>query len=178
MADVVQNAQQEFWRPPSVLDPAEAVHPSSTALDIAEACSGCGSEFYDRGKVLSQLRAWPVGCLHGARCSQLRCRGDGRRVVPKCGMDGGCGSLAATAWRKIPFPAWLRYLHFHEIKRWVGLPTASLIAFIIGLGCVAGALGVSFFYKASNLAGIPGNPDVAHGMAHGRNSFVCGREFF
>jgi hypothetical protein len=61
------------------------------------------------------------------------------------------GSISA-AWRKIPFPAWLHYLHFHEIKRWVGLPTGALIAFIIGLGCVTGALAVSFFYKASNLA--------------------------
>lgn len=58
----------------------------------------------------------------------------------------------ADAYRKIPFPSWLYYLHFHEIKRWVGLPTAALVAFMIGLGCVAGALGVSFFYKASNLA--------------------------
>jgi hypothetical protein len=57
-----------------------------------------------------------------------------------------------AAWRKISFPDWLHYLHFHEIKRWVGLPTAALVAFIIGIGCVAGALGVSFFYKASNLA--------------------------
>jgi hypothetical protein len=55
-------------------------------------------------------------------------------------------------WRRITFPNWLHYLHFHEIKRWVGLPTAALIAFIIGLGCVAGAIGVSLFYKASNLA--------------------------
>ena len=29
---------------------------------------------------------------------------------------------------------------------------AALIAFIIGLGCVAGAVGVSLFYRASNLA--------------------------
>jgi hypothetical protein len=58
----------------------------------------------------------------------------------------------ADAYRKIPFPSWLYYLHFHEIKRWVGLPTAALISFMIGLGCVAGALGISVFYKASNLA--------------------------
>jgi hypothetical protein len=50
------------------------------------------------------------------------------------------------------FPAWLKYLHFHEIKRWVGLPTGSLIAFLIGLGCVAGALAISLFYRATNLA--------------------------
>jgi len=65
---------------------------------------------------------------------------------------GGVAGSAAVTLRKIPLPGWLHYLHFHEIKRWVGLPTSALIAFIIGLGCVAGALGVSFFYKASNLA--------------------------
>jgi cytosine/uracil/thiamine/allantoin permease len=58
----------------------------------------------------------------------------------------------ADGWQRISFPRWLQYLHFHEIKRWVGLPTAALIAFIIGLGCVAGAVGVSLFYKASTLA--------------------------
>jgi len=61
------------------------------------------------------------------------------------------GNLA-VAWRKSSLPGRLHYLHFHEIKRWVGLPTAALIAFMIGLGCVAGALCVSLFYKASNLA--------------------------
>jgi hypothetical protein len=59
---------------------------------------------------------------------------------------------AAEGWSNIPFPAWIRYLHFHEIKRWIGLPTASLIAFLIGLGCVAGAVGISLFYRATNLA--------------------------
>jgi hypothetical protein len=51
----------------------------------------------------------------------------------------------------MPVPTWLHYLHFHEIKRWIGLPTAAMIAFMIGLGCVAGAIGVSLFYRASNL---------------------------
>jgi hypothetical protein len=60
--------------------------------------------------------------------------------------------LITSAWQEISFPEWLHYLHFHEIKRWVGLPTAPLIAFMIGLGCVAGAIGVSLFYRASNLA--------------------------
>ena len=37
-------------------------------------------------------------------------------------------------------PGWLHYLHFHEIKSRVGLSTASFIAFVIGMACVAGAL--------------------------------------
>jgi len=61
-------------------------------------------------------------------------------------------ALIASSWQKISVPDWLHYLHFHEIKRWVGLPTAALIAFMVGLGCVAGAIGVSLFYRASNLA--------------------------
>lgn len=42
--------------------------------------------------------------------------------------------------RAIEFPGWLHYLHFHEIKKWIGLPTASLIAFVVGMSCVTGAL--------------------------------------
>jgi hypothetical protein len=48
--------------------------------------------------------------------------------------------VAQFSWSKIPFPSWLQYLHFHEIKRLTGLSAASLIAFVIGLGCIAGAL--------------------------------------
>jgi hypothetical protein len=48
--------------------------------------------------------------------------------------------ITGISWSKVRFPAWLHYLHFHEIKRWVGLSTASLIAFVMGVACVAGAL--------------------------------------
>jgi len=44
------------------------------------------------------------------------------------------------SWRKIKFPTWLRYLHFHEIKSRVGLSTGSLVSFVIGIACIAGAL--------------------------------------
>ena len=66
-------------------------------------------------------------------------------------LRSGAGRAAAT-WRKIAFPSWMRYLHFHEIQSAIGLPTGSLIAFIAGLGCVTGAIGVSLYYKASNAA--------------------------
>ena len=38
-------------------------------------------------------------------------------------------------------------MHFHEIKSRLGLSTASLIAFVIGLSCVAGALLVGPLYS-------------------------------
>ncbi len=46
---------------------------------------------------------------------------------------------AFTGWKRIQFPSWLHYLHFHKMKHRLGLSSASLIAFVIGLGCVAGA---------------------------------------
>jgi len=54
---------------------------------------------------------------------------------------------AASNWK---VPSWLHYLHFHEIKRSIGLSTASLVAFFIGLACVAGALLVGLL-TAKNL---------------------------
>jgi hypothetical protein len=149
MADGVPGAQQEFWRPPSVLEPApEGGIPSSTTKQLAETCRSCHSEF-----------------MIGARF----CHTCGLRRPMTAAVPAGHENVVDNTWHrsaewvrdaferlgdeleKVPFPSWLRYLHFHEIKRWVGLPTAALTAFIIGLGCVAGAVGVSVFYKASNL---------------------------
>ena len=48
---------------------------------------------------------------------------------------------------------------------------------MIGLGCVVGAIGVSLFYKASNLAEFQAIADVAYRMAAGRNRVVRGRNF-
>lgn len=44
------------------------------------------------------------------------------------------------SWDRLRAPGWLHYLHFHEIKSWIGLSTGALIAFVIGLACVAGSL--------------------------------------
>jgi hypothetical protein len=49
-------------------------------------------------------------------------------------------AVVGIPWSKIKFPYWLGYLHFHEIKRRLGLSTGSLISFVIGLVCVTGAL--------------------------------------
>ena len=49
-------------------------------------------------------------------------------------------AFAGFSWRKVKFPSWMHHLHFHEIQSHVGLSTASLVAFLVGLACVAGAL--------------------------------------
>ena len=157
MAEVAQDTQQEFWRSPTVLGPltetaVPAVSDSSEVTEMAEACAECGTEFMIGARFCHTC---------GRRRPVLTKNPDDAAVVASVWTRGitwtvsrarsGSASVAA-AWRKISFPDWMQYLHFHEIKRWIGLPTASLIAFMIGLGCILGVLGVSLFYKASNLA--------------------------
>jgi len=148
MAEVAQDTQREFWRPPAILEPAVEDSLQRAALGIAEACADCGSEFmigakfcHTCGRRRPELDAVGTGAVAGVGLWARNIEWGRARL-----------SLAAAGWRRIPFPDWLHYLHFHEIKRWVGLPTVALIAFMIGMGCVAGAIGVSLFYKASNLA--------------------------
>ena len=152
MAEVVHDTQQEFWRPPSVLDPVPEAALSPARHKMAEACGGCGSEFligakfcHTCGRHRPVLTMQPVAATSDAAAVAgfwIRCV-----AWAKSGIES-----AGVLWNRIPFPDWLHYLHFHEIKHWVGLSTAALIAFIIGLGCAAGALGVSLFYKPSTLA--------------------------
>src|SRR5271166_5215947 len=148
MAEVVNQAQQEFWRSstPAEAD-VEAPLPAAVSR-LEDACLNCGGEF-----------------MIGARF----CHTCGRARARFASESAGSTALEnvwerSTAWARqfarslaayrheASFPEWLRYLHFHEIKRWIGLPTAALVALMIGLGCVVGALGVGFFYRASNLA--------------------------
>ena len=147
MADVARDAdaRQDFWRSPSITEPATAAVPV-VATGMADACDDCGTEF-----------------MIGARfCHTCGLR---RPALHSAGVDAAGGlwprslalvhswsSSAVTGWQKMSLPRWVKYLHFHEIQRWIGLPTASLIAFMIGVGCVVGMIGVSLFYKASNLA--------------------------
>jgi hypothetical protein len=147
MAEVVHDAQQEFWQSPVRLAPPTEPDLANPVQNMAEACGQCRTEY-----------------MIGAKF----CHACGVRRLSLAELAADSGHAAAlwsevSIWlrqtlnsaagyvRKVSLPSWLGYLHFHEIKRRVGLPTGSLIAFIIGLGCVAGAVGVSLFYRASNL---------------------------
>jgi hypothetical protein len=104
MADVVHEAQHEFWRPP--VAPADAARPN-----LAEVCDGCATEFM-------------VGSLFCHAC------GTSREARP-----------TTTA-------HWALYFQFHNIKRALGLSTASLIAFVVGIACLTmAAFAVGMIYS-------------------------------
>jgi hypothetical protein len=147
MGEVIQNTGQEFWRPPSILEPlAETLEPSPLQY-VTEACAECGSEF-----MIGARFCHTCGLRRPAPISAIAEAAHISHVWSSCARwIRARANSAADSWGRISFPDWLHYLHFHEIQSWVGLPTAALVAFIIGLGCVAGAIGVSLFYKASNL---------------------------
>lgn len=132
MAEVAQGTQQEFWRPPSPTI-ADAPVALQTVPGLATACGRCGTEFLTGSRF-----------CHSCGFSRLQSSAAGQADD---GFLAGAWShilhfaqIAGRIWRKIEFPSWLRYLHFHEIKSWIGLPTGSLIAFMVGLGCVFGAI--------------------------------------
>jgi len=136
MSEVVQEAHQEFWRPPSAVGPGQVVFQEPIPT-MAEACSRCGTEFLPGSGFCHTC-----GDRRPEAIDTARARTDAVALSGfwKQSIDRVYSVADGFSWRKIKFPSWLRYLHFHEIKSWTGLSTASLIAFVIGIGCVAGAL--------------------------------------
>lgn len=47
--------------------------------------------------------------------------------------------------------SWTRHLEFHNIKQGLGLPTISLVAFLIGLACVLGCIACGVIYSERNV---------------------------
>src|SRR5580692_12004434 len=130
MADVIQNAQQEFWRSPTAIEPAAEIPiPSATSV-MADACSECGAEFMIQARFCHTCGERRPLLAGAAVDSPVIARLSARSLA----WLGTAGGSVTTACRKISFPNWLHYLHFHEIKRWVGLPTVALVAFMIGIG--------------------------------------------
>jgi hypothetical protein len=135
MSEVVQETQQEFWRPPSPVV-ADDIVVREAIPTMAETCARCGSEFLLGSRFCHTCGGRrPEAISHAAKADAAAMAGLWQQAVA-----GVHSVVEEFSWSKIPFPSWLRYLHFHEIKGWVGLSTASLIAFLIGIGCIAGAL--------------------------------------
>jgi hypothetical protein len=137
MSEVAQQTQQEFWRPPSPVV-ADNLVVREAIPTMAETCPRCSTEFLlgsrfchtcggRRPAALS-----PAAKADAAAIAGLWEQGVARVYSLAAGLSSG--------WSKIKVPSWMRYLHFHEIQSWVGLSTGSLIAFVIGVGCVVGAV--------------------------------------
>lgn len=134
MAELAHETQPEFWRPPSPM--VEEVTVQEPIPGMMEACPKCGTEF-----------------LLGSRFCHT-CGGK-RPLVMSAAEHADAASIARLSqqvvhqvsetfhsipWRRVKFPTWLNQLHFHAIKTHLGLSTAALVAFVIGLSCVGGAL--------------------------------------
>jgi hypothetical protein len=101
---------------------------------MAPACPRCGTEFLSGSRFCHSCGTGrPVAAGESTKADAA--------FVANLWEEAVHGlQILLEAGRKANFPSWLRYLHFHEIKRRLGLSTGSLIAFVIGLACVAGAL--------------------------------------
>jgi len=133
MAEAVRSTPQEFWRPPS---PVVAENGGVPAMipTMAEACPRCGSEFLSGSRFCHACGGRrPMAVGDSTKTDATMIAQFWEQVVD--GFD-----VVLKVVRRLTLPSWLRYLHFHEIKRRAGLSTGSLVAFVIGLGCVAGAL--------------------------------------
>jgi hypothetical protein len=139
MSEIAQQTQREFWQPPSALM-GNAVVVREAIPTMAEACPRCGTEFLLGSRFCHSCGGRrPEAISAAARADARAMAGLWVRAVARA-HSAVAGFSPGRMWRKIRVPAWLHYPHFHQIRDWLGLPTASLIAFLIGVGCVAGAL--------------------------------------
>jgi hypothetical protein len=135
MAELAQGTQPEFWRPPTP-PLTEEMTVRESLPTMAEACPRCGSEYLLGSRFCHACGGRRPAAMNSAdRTDAAAVAGLWEKAVTRVrsAVDG-------FSWDRIPVPSWLHYLHFHEIQSWTGLSTGSLIAFVIGLACVAGAL--------------------------------------
>jgi ribosomal protein L37E len=76
----------------------------------------------------------------------------GARFCHVCGTSRAEKASRPVAHNWAQALEFLRALEFHRVKDWFGLSTASLIAFLVGIGCILAAITVSVIYSVQNLA--------------------------
>jgi hypothetical protein len=138
MAEVVQSTQQEFWRPPTLrLNEEVAVADSRPAM--AEACPRCGTEFLLGSRFCHTCgNRRPEAVSSSTRADAAALAGLWEGGVRK--LQSAIRGFPWISWISLKLPSRTSFLSFHEMKIRLGLPTLSLIAFLIGLACVVGAI--------------------------------------
>ena len=76
----------------------------------------------------------------------------GAKFCHDCGAERqpSVGSFTEHSWTRVL--EFLRVLEFQNVKEWLGLSMASLIAFFAGLGCLLAAIAVGLVYSVQSLA--------------------------
>ena len=123
MAELAHNAERDFWRPPVV--PSPTVVEPNVKSGLVEVCDRCETEFI-------------AGSRFCHVCGSTRSeQGASHRLT----------DWLRQAWNEV------RQLEFHNLEHGVvsmrqqlALTTASLVAFLIGLACVFGAIGVGLLF--------------------------------
>jgi len=129
MSEFVQNAEQEFWRAPS---PGLATSVPKPQVP-AEACGDCGTEFL-----------LGAGFCHVCGATRLLHR------VSETSRTGWTRHIDFSVLKSGLVP-WGRQLEFGHIKDQLGLPTGSMVAFLIGLGCALAAILTGLIFSASTV---------------------------
>jgi hypothetical protein len=81
------------------------------------------------------------------------CDSCGTEFIVSARFCHACGAARQTQQASLPVaPRWTRHLEFQIIKRMLGLSTASLIAFSIGLLCLLAVMGVGIVYTVQSFA--------------------------
>lgn len=125
MPDVVQNAERGFWQAP-----VPSIEQNDVPAPVlAAACERCGAEFV-------------VGAGFCHVCGAMR------HASP---AQSGYGYVNWSRFLQL-FYDWIRSLEFHNIKARLGLSTAPLIAFLIGIGCVLMAVLTGLVFTAATVA--------------------------
>lgn len=136
MAELAHGTQPEFWRPPTSSKVEQDIAVQEAATPMAEVCPRCGTEY-----LLGSHFCHSCGSKRPAASSATPKPAANQLVrLWKQSVQSVRAAASGIFLPDFKIPGWLHYLSFHGIKSWVGLSTAAFIAFLIGLGCVLGAL--------------------------------------
>ena len=80
------------------------------------------------------------------------CEGCGTEFMVGAGFCHVCGSARQAQPAPSSENAWTRYLEFQNIKQGLGLTTAPLIAFLVGIGCLMAVISVGLIYTMQTFA--------------------------
>jgi hypothetical protein len=92
----------------------------------------------------------PVAPAGGAMVDA--CESCGTEFMVGAGFCHVCGSARQAQPAGTAENAWTRYLEFQYIKRGLGLSTASLVAFLVGIGCFLAVISVGVIYTMQTFA--------------------------